>query len=62
MKKNRKEYKDGSCFKTWNKFKKAKYQIKFELINKYSLKKFPSIKEYNKFLDEETEKIYSLQG
>lgn len=61
MKKNRREYKDGSCYKTKGKFIKPKHRIKFELINKYKRNEFKSLKEYNDFLDKKTEEIYNMQ-
>lgn len=61
MKKNRREYKDGSCFKTRNKYIKQKYQIKLELIGKNSSKEFKNCREYNRFLNQEAERIYNEQ-
>lgn len=61
MKKNRREYKDGSCYKTKRGYIKPKHRIKLELIIKYKRDKFNSLKEYNEFLDKKTEEIYNMQ-
>lgn len=61
MKKNRKEYKDGTCFKTRTKYIKPKYQIKLELLSKSIILNHNDIKKYNQYLEEETEKIYNEQ-
>lgn len=61
MKKNRREYKDGTCFKTRAKYIKPKHQIKLELIRDNSIDEFRDYLEYNKFLESETNRIYNSQ-
>lgn len=53
--------KDEICYRTKRNKIKTKYQIKFELIGSNMGLFHDNMKEYNKYLDNETEKIYNKQ-
>lgn len=53
--------KDEICYRTKRNKIKTKYQIKFELIGSNMGLYHDNMKEYNKYLDNETEKIYNKQ-